>query len=73
MDSGNEWTLGKFAVNTKLSRVDILEGREAIKRNLNWLKSWAHVNLIQFNKATWRRAIADMSTGWAENAQRAAL
>ncbi|GAB0180182.1 hypothetical protein GRJ2_000483500 [Grus japonensis] len=51
-DSGNECTLSKFADNTKLcGMVNMLEGRDAIQRNLDRLERWARVNRMKFNKA----------------------
>ncbi|GAB0179953.1 hypothetical protein GRJ2_000460600 [Grus japonensis] len=42
MDSEIECTLSKFVDNTKLCGVvDTLEGRDAIKRDLVWVKEWS--------------------------------
>jgi len=52
MDSEIECTLSKFAENAKLCGVvDMLEGRDAIQRDLDRLERWACVNLMKFNKA----------------------
>ncbi|GAB0184700.1 cAMP-dependent protein kinase inhibitor alpha [Grus japonensis] len=49
MDSGIECTLSKFANETKLCGVvNMLEGRDAIQRDLDRLERWARTNRMKF-------------------------
>ncbi|GAB0180661.1 mitochondrial enolase superfamily member 1 [Grus japonensis] len=77
MDSGIECTLSKFADNTKLCGVvEMLEGRDAIQRDIDRLERWARANLMEFNKAKrkvlhvgWRNPKHDYRLGeeWIES------
>ncbi|TRZ08015.1 hypothetical protein HGM15179_019091 [Zosterops borbonicus] len=55
MDEGIESSISKFANNTKKGAcVNLLEGRRALQRDLEWLEGWAEFNRMKFNKSKCR-------------------
>ena len=51
MDGGADWTLSKFVDDTKMSSaVNMLEGRDAIQRDLDCIEKWGYMNLKRYNK-----------------------
>ncbi|TRZ14589.1 hypothetical protein HGM15179_012518 [Zosterops borbonicus] len=52
MDEGIESFISKFRDDTKLEAcADLLEGRKALQRDLEWLDGWAESNKMKFNQS----------------------
>jgi len=55
MDSGIECMLSQLSDDSEVSSTDdTLLGWDDKQRDLDNLKTWAHVNLMKFNKAKWK-------------------
>lgn len=52
LDAEAEWTISKFAKDTKLGgAADFLEGQGALLRDLDSLEHWIKINGMKFNKS----------------------